>query len=385
MDTPEKYLPKTKKLSPIAPYYPVTTGETIDKITEVQRSGDQILSEKALGFFRDILKELEDPKVREEKGPEFVKFIEDEARKYGLLRKVAGADQVGENTSNQAAGKDLENRVQAGDIANTGAPVPVRAQEPAKEKGYFAKKWGAVVSWYNFRFKAKSESQGTQYGVMVKINNYRKAQPIKTALAGLLIAGTIAGAGYFAYYNKGANHTVVTGSKPSSKASKDALAALYDKNTKTIEYIVKPGDTLWKIGNHLFKRDPLQIARDNGLANPNLIRPGQKLIINPAPPPPAPPTVNGEVTASWYGPGYQNKLTASGQRFDMHKNTLAHRILPLGTKVRLVNPANGKFAEGVVNDRGPYIKGRDVDVSYAMAMQLGFVKKGVTKLNIHTI
>ncbi len=152
-----------------------------------------------------------------------------------------------------------------------------------------------------------------------------------------------------------------------------------------IEYIVKRGDTLWKIGKHLFNRDPYQIARDNRLANPNLIRPGQKLIINPAPPRPAPPKVSGEVTASWYGAEHHDKLTASGQKFDMHKNTLAHRTLPLGTKVRLVNPANGKSAEGVVNDRGPYIRGRDVDVSYAMAKQLGFVKKGVTKLDIETI
>ncbi len=152
-----------------------------------------------------------------------------------------------------------------------------------------------------------------------------------------------------------------------------------------IEYIVKQGDSLWKIGRKMFNRDPFQIARDNGLANPNLIRPGQKLIINPAPPPPAPPVVSGQVTASWYGSEHHNKLTASGQRFDMNKNTLAHKTLPLGTKVRLVNPDNGKAAEGVINDRGPYIKGRDVDVSYAMAKQLGFVRKGVTKLDIETI
>jgi rare lipoprotein A (peptidoglycan hydrolase) len=92
--------------------------------------------------------------------------------------------------------------------------------------------------------------------------------------------------------------------------------------------------------------------------------------------------VSVKVTAGWYGLKHHNKLTASGQRFDMHKNTLAHRTLPLGTKVRLVNPGNGKFAEGVVNDRGPYTKGRELDVSYAMAKQLGFLKKGVMKLYI---
>jgi rare lipoprotein A (peptidoglycan hydrolase) len=96
-------------------------------------------------------------------------------------------------------------------------------------------------------------------------------------------------------------------------------------------------------------------------------------------------SMSGKVTASWYGLGHHNKLTASGKRFDMHKNTLAHKTLPLGTKVRLVNPDNGKSVEGVVNDRGPYIKGRDVDVSYAMAKQLGFLKKGVTKLDIETM
>ena len=97
------------------------------------------------------------------------------------------------------------------------------------------------------------------------------------------------------------------------------------------------------------------------------------------------PSVSGEITASWYGSEQHGKLTASGQRFDMHKNTVAHRTLPLGTKVRLVNLNNGKSTEGVVNDRGPYIKGRDVDVSYAIAKQLGFVKKGIMKLVMEPI
>jgi 3D (Asp-Asp-Asp) domain-containing protein len=121
------------------------------------------------------------------------------------------------------------------------------------------------------------------------------------------------------------------------------------------------------------------------LFGPSAARSEQVGCLTPAHSPrPAPLNVSRGVTASWYGPVHQNKLTASGQRFDMHKNTLAHRTLPLGTKVRLVNPDNGKSAEGVVNDRGPYIKGRDVDVSYALAKQLGFVKKGVTKLDIET-
>ena len=149
-----------------------------------------------------------------------------------------------------------------------------------------------------------------------------------------------------------------------------------------VEYIVKPGDSLWKIGKKLFNKDPYQIAKENGISKPNLIQPGQKLMIYATPPNTAPTLENREVTASWYGAEHHHKITASGQRYDMNKKTLAHKSLPFGTKVRLVNPENGKAAEGVVNDRGPYIKGRDVDISYALAKQLGFVKKGVTKLNI---
>lgn len=99
-------------------------------------------------------------------------------------------------------------------------------------------------------------------------------------------------------------------------------------------------------------------------------------------PAPDPGTV---VTASWYGRAHHNRPTASGQRFDMYKQTLAHRTLPLGTRVLLVNPDNGKSVEGVINDRGPYIAGRDVDVSYAMARQLGFVRQGVVKLGMEMI
>jgi rare lipoprotein A len=64
---------------------------------------------------------------------------------------------------------------------------------------------------------------------------------------------------------------------------------------------------------------------------------------------------------------------------------VAHRTLPLGTKVRLVNPENGRAAVGRVADRGPYIRGRDLDVSLALAKKLGFVRKGVTELEIEVI
>ena len=189
------------------------------------------------------------------------------------------------------------------------------------------------------------------------------------------------------------NAKVQTPVEKVSKTFSDELRASMRKESvttvpvsnKPVEYIVKKGDNLWDIGKKIFKMDPYQIARDNGLSNPDRIKIGQKLIINPSASRTVQSKASGKVTASWYGVEHHNKTTASGQRFNMYQNTLAHKTLPMGTKVRLVNPDNGKVAEGIVNDRGPYIKGRDVDVSYAMAKQLGFIQKGVTKLNIEKI
>lgn len=190
---------------------------------------------------------------------------------------------------------------------------------------------------------------------------------------------------------------VQTSVKNASKTFSDELkSTLRQESSKTdpvidkpFEYIVQKGDNLWNIGRKIFKVDPYQIARDNGIANPNMLKIGQKLIINTSANPSTSrdmqPKMSEKVTASWYGAEHHNKVTASGQRFNMHQNTLAHKTLPMGTKVRLVNPDNGKAAEGIVNDRGPYVKGRDVDVSYAMAKQLGIIQKGVAKLVMEKI
>jgi rare lipoprotein A len=147
-----------------------------------------------------------------------------------------------------------------------------------------------------------------------------------------------------------------------------------------IEHVVQPGDTLWKLGLKKFQADPYQIARDNGIKNPDRIFPGQKLIIrkdkNPGP---------QEVTASWYGADYHLKPTASGERFDMYKDTLAHKTLPLGTAVRLTNPKNGQRVVAKINDRGPFISGRDVDLSFGLARKLDLVAQGVGKLTMEIL
>lgn len=80
--------------------------------------------------------------------------------------------------------------------------------------------------------------------------------------------------------------------------------------------------------------------------------------------------------ASWYGPRFHGRKTASGVRFNKHALTCAHRTLPFGTVLEVLNPKNGKKVEVVVNDRGPYIRGRMIDLSYGAAKALDMVRSG---------
>jgi rare lipoprotein A len=89
--------------------------------------------------------------------------------------------------------------------------------------------------------------------------------------------------------------------------------------------------------------------------------------------------------ASWYGKERQGRATASGEAFDMHKLTAAHRALPLGTTVRVTNLRNLKSVVLRVNDRGPGISGRLIDVSWAAAKRLGFVNAGLTLVGVEIV
>ena len=86
--------------------------------------------------------------------------------------------------------------------------------------------------------------------------------------------------------------------------------------------------------------------------------------------------------ASWYGPGFHGRKTASGERFNQHALTAAHRKLPLGTRATVVNLANGKSVEVEINDRGPYARGRILDVSKAAAEQLGMTDSGTAPVRL---
>ena len=81
--------------------------------------------------------------------------------------------------------------------------------------------------------------------------------------------------------------------------------------------------------------------------------------------------------ASWYGEPYHGRITANGERFDMHALTAAHPTLPFGTRLRVVNLRNDRSVEVRVNDRGPFVPGRIIDLSYAAARALGAVRAGI--------
>ena len=87
-------------------------------------------------------------------------------------------------------------------------------------------------------------------------------------------------------------------------------------------------------------------------------------------------------TASWYGDYFQGKPTASGEPFDMRDFTAAHPSLPLGTFVRVTNLRNGKVVVVRINDRGPVVDGRIIDVSYNAARALGFKERGLQKVRL---
>ena len=102
---------------------------------------------------------------------------------------------------------------------------------------------------------------------------------------------------------------------------------------------------------------------------------------------PVPPRVEVEVSgdASWYGHPYHGRPTASGEVYDMNDLTAAHRTLPLGTRLMVTSVATGQTVEVRVNDRGPFIDGRILDLSYAAARVVGAVERGVIPVRLRIL
>ncbi len=93
----------------------------------------------------------------------------------------------------------------------------------------------------------------------------------------------------------------------------------------------------------------------------------------------------GTMKSSWYGPGFHGKKTANGEIYDQMSLTAAHKSLKFGTLLKVTNPRNSKSVVVRINDRGPYIEGRDLDLSKAAAMELGLMRRGVAKMKIEKI
>jgi rare lipoprotein A len=201
--------------------------------------------------------------------------------------------------------------------------------------------------------------------------------------------------------------------RTSSESFAEVLQAASDptppQSASSPKYVVQRGDNLSEIAKKLGYSDPMELARANGIKNADLIQVGQVLNL---------PAKDGSqqdntiqvaagkssragktataklqekqvgaragklVVASWYGANHVGRPMANGRPFDMYANTAAHKTLPMGTKLRLTNPANGRTATVEITDRGPFIQGRNLDVSYGVARKLGMVEQGVAKLRM---
>jgi rare lipoprotein A len=97
------------------------------------------------------------------------------------------------------------------------------------------------------------------------------------------------------------------------------------------------------------------------------------------------PTHSLQGVASWYGYPHHGRITASGRRFNMHELTAAHRTLPFGTRLRVTNLFNGRSVTVTITDRGPFVKQRVLDLSYAAAREIGMIGPGTAPVQLEVI
>jgi len=93
----------------------------------------------------------------------------------------------------------------------------------------------------------------------------------------------------------------------------------------------------------------------------------------------------GTLKASWYGPKFHGKFTANGEIYNQMALTAAHKKLSFGTLLKITNPKNGKSVIVRINDRGPYIEGRELDLSKGAAIELGMLEKGVARVKVQEV
>jgi len=178
---------------------------------------------------------------------------------------------------------------------------------------------------------------------------------------------------------KGAVSEKAADPKPVKLSAASSAPAEADGAWKT--YTIRPGDTLWKLAVNRFRVDPKELVEANGIEDPHRIQPGQVIRVPPARDLPE----EMEVVATWYGRNYHGRPMANGEFYNMYANTIAHRELPFETRVEITNPETGETARAVVKDRGPFVEGRDVDLSFGLARKLSLVEKGVGRLHMRIL
>jgi len=141
----------------------------------------------------------------------------------------------------------------------------------------------------------------------------------------------------------------------------------------TYKYKVRKGDNLQKVGLR-FDVPWRKIAELNNIPNERVLPVGKKLIVKKQFP------YSFPALTSWYGKPFHGRKTANGEVYNMYGISAAHKTLPLGTMVVVSNPKNGRELKLKINDRGPYIKGRSLDLSFAAAKYLGIIEQGVAPL-----
>lgn len=123
-------------------------------------------------------------------------------------------------------------------------------------------------------------------------------------------------------------------------------------------------------------------ASDADLFTQSAQAPARTTLATPNPALAPKPGKTWECVSSWYGEDFDGRPTANGETYDMYGVTAAHPTLPLGSIVRVINPKNNRSQIVRINDRGPYVEGRGLDVSYEVARRLGFDQRGVAKVRL---
>jgi rare lipoprotein A len=156
---------------------------------------------------------------------------------------------------------------------------------------------------------------------------------------------------------------------------KTASPASLTIDRRIIRHRVQPGETLWELAVKRYHVNLQEIMAANNITDPRTLQIGQELKI----PQPEYPREE-QVVASWYGRDFHGRPMANGDIYDMYAATIAHKEIPLGTRVELKNSETGEKVQAVVTDRGPYVEGRDVDLSYGLAKKLSLLDRGVGNL-----